>query len=102
MVSEVYMICDAYESGVGWGKSGRVGHNPYGTSGEAINAQCHEAWQHGYEFGLESIGLAGEDWYAKQRNEVESVYRETNACGGYLIPKGQPTWIKQFHAPRQD
>lgn len=74
MVSDVYMICDAYESGVGWGKSGRAGCNPYPISGGNINAQCHEAWNHGYEFGLESIGLNQQDWYAKQRKQVELDY----------------------------
>lgn len=52
-VTHVYMICIAYESGVGKGVDNRDRDNPYTTKGGGINAQCHEAWQHGYDRGQE-------------------------------------------------
>ena len=45
---KVWMICVAYESGVGKGKAGKD-CNPY-----APNTPEHAAWQYGYEFGIES------------------------------------------------
>lgn len=47
-VSEVYMVCDAYESGIGHGlkKDGKSG-DYYGE-----NAVCNEAYKVGYNFGV--------------------------------------------------
>lgn len=50
-VTHVYMICVAYEAGVGKGIDARDTDNPYPTGGDPINRQCHEAWQHGYDRG---------------------------------------------------
>lgn len=50
-VSRVYMICDAYESGVGKGRDGVQVENPYAAD-PGVNADCHEAWGIGYAEGL--------------------------------------------------
>lgn len=50
MVSEVYMICHAYEAGVGKGRDGSPDRNPYPNDG-GINSKCHEAWGYGYAEG---------------------------------------------------
>lgn len=45
---KIWMICVAYEAGVGKGKTGRY-INPY-----EANTLEHIAWNYGYEFGIES------------------------------------------------
>lgn len=45
-ISKVFMICVAYEQGVGKGQDGSKDRNPY-----APGTDCHEAWGYGYEEG---------------------------------------------------
>lgn len=51
MVTKTYMICTAYESGMGHGlkKSGKC--NPY-----AAGTEEHEAWGIGYDEGVDRSG----------------------------------------------
>ncbi len=48
-ISKVFMICDAYESGVGHGFGGNNKGNPYPTG-----TDDYEAYGYGYERGLEN------------------------------------------------
>jgi hypothetical protein len=48
MVSRVYMICNAYEHGVGRGMKRRAEDNPFVPGGEEA-----EAYRIGWEFGME-------------------------------------------------
>jgi len=68
-ISPVYMVCHAYEAGVGKGRSGIEIANPYDDS-PGLNAQCHEAWQYGYAEGREWF-LAQGDAYRSQAQELE-------------------------------
>lgn len=49
VVSEVYMVCDAYESGVGHGLKNDGKYDDYYGN----NAVCNEGYKVGYNFGLE-------------------------------------------------
>lgn len=49
MVSEVFKICNAYESGYGDGQQGEEGKNAYPEGSKE-----HEAYQIGYDAGLAS------------------------------------------------
>ena len=58
-VTDGYMICDAYEAGVGKGLDNWQGGSGITTTGSPINAQCAEAWQHGYDRGQEILKRRG-------------------------------------------
>lgn len=45
-ISKVFMICVAYEQGVGKGQANSMDRNPYRDGSEE-----HEAWGYGYEEG---------------------------------------------------
>lgn len=47
-ITEVFMICDAYEGGMGQGLQRSRGINPYDPL-----SKLHEAYQIGYELGLQ-------------------------------------------------
>lgn len=48
MTSKVFMICTAYESGIGQGLQGRTLTNPY-----ASGTDEHEAWEIGHKLGMQ-------------------------------------------------
>lgn len=47
-ITPVFQICVAYESGIGHGLKASACSNPY-----AVGTDEREAWQHGYDLGLE-------------------------------------------------
>ena len=48
--NKIFMICDAYESGVGKGKANKDTCNPY-----PYGSDCYKAWMFGWEFGQEDF-----------------------------------------------
>ena len=50
-ISKVFMICNAYESGVGHGHQMDGLANPFDSK---ISPECHEAYEIGYQFGVNS------------------------------------------------
>lgn len=61
MISEVFMICDAYESGIGHGlqRDGLI--NPYDKM-----SKLHEAYKIGYELGVQRTAQQPEDHLSEE------------------------------------
>lgn len=52
-ISEVFMICDAYENGIGQGLEGSQYLNPYDSI-----SKLHEAYKIGFDLGVERTARA--------------------------------------------
>lgn len=72
-ITKVFMICVAYEQGVGKGHDGSADHNAYEPGTDE-----HEAWQHGYEEGLrQKSRLAVLEKVATAADAVSDASRDT-------------------------
>jgi len=74
-VSRVYMICHAYEAGVGKGRDGQDVPNPYPTNAP-LSAELHEAWGYGYDEGRQQAEEAARTF------ECETCHDGIDACEG--------------------
>jgi len=69
VITDVFMVCNAYESGVGQGMKRSGYKNPYQPGSDE-----HEAWKIGYDFGVErSEPDKSANTEAKPRREAASA-----------------------------